>query len=410
MSDRRARTVVFVVTGRADADHLAPVIHSLASAGDRVRVVTTSPEAHRALTSMWWWDESTAVGVTRVAARRRGLLGRLRNLRWNRPILRAWLRRIGASLVVREWGEGVGAVGLPVPTRVARYWATDFPVQVLLAARDLGVATVALPHGHSVKTVLVPNRHVVEKMRENGGKLPFADRDSYAAYVFCSDYHRDAILGSSSMSGRNAQVWGSARFNDAWVPALYDGTVPAELPDPAPGGSRRVLFFLPKWQNLIDRPATLRLLAALAGDGRMQVVVRGHVRSEAASIDEAERAALRGDRVVLVPDDVPSAALIKACDVVVDVDSSIAFDAVLIGKPYVRPRYLQDGSIETVWDRLGGAHQTSSEEETVELLARDDLGPAPRDPRFDTVVFGGPGVAVLGRYRTELRRLAGLAG
>ena len=90
----------------------------------------------------------------------------------------------------------------------------------------------------------------------------------------------------------------------------------------------------------------------------------------------------------------------------VDVDSSIAFDAVLLNKPYVRPRYLQDASVRTIWDTLGGAHQTDSLADTVALLTKDTLLPAPRDPQFEQVVFGGAGVDVLRRYRDGLLAIA----
>jgi hypothetical protein len=115
---------------------------------------------------------------------------------------------------------------------------------------------------------------------------------------------------------------------------------------------------------------------------------------------------LERGNVVMIADDVSSPSLINACDAVVDVDSSIAFDAVLLGKPYVRPRYLQDTSVETVWDRLGGAHQPQSLDATVALLGGDSLAPAARDASFDRVVFGGSGVEVLARYRDELRAIA----
>jgi len=167
-----------------------------------------------------------------------------------------------------------------------------------------------------------------------------------------------------------------------------------------------VLFFVPKWQNLVDRAATMQLIAGLGADNRLQLVVRGHLRAEAAALAPDERAVLERGNVVLITDDVSSASLIKACDVVVDIDSSIAFDAVLLGKPYVRPRYLQDSSVKTIWDELGGAHQTASLDDTIQLLTSDTLLPAARHASFDDAVFGGSGTQVLARYRDGLRGLA----
>jgi hypothetical protein len=267
---------------------------------------------------------------------------------------------------------------------------------------------VALPHGHSTKTTIIRSEHVRSKSDANDGKLPFADRDSFAAYVFCSDYHRDAILANSDMNGSNLRVWGSPRFNDVWVAQLYEHAPGVSLPPLPAGARRRVLFFVPKWQNLVDRAATMQLIAALAADSRIQLVVRGHLRAEAAALTQDERRVLERGNVVMITDDVSSPSLIKACDVVVDVDSSIAFDAVLLGKPYVRPKYLQDASVATVWDRLGGAHQPQTLVASVALLAGESFGAAARDASFDRVVFGGAGSEVLARYRDELRTIANL--
>jgi hypothetical protein len=167
-----------------------------------------------------------------------------------------------------------------------------------------------------------------------------------------------------------------------------------------------VLFFVPKWQNLIDRQATIQLISTLGSHPQLQLVVRGHLRASDAALSDTEAAAFRQASVVMMSEGVSSPSLIDACDVVVDVDSSIAFDAVLRGKPYVRPRYLQDESVRTIWDELGGAHQTDSCEATVALLTQPTLQPAPRDSAFDEVVFGGSGEVVLSRYRDELRALA----
>jgi hypothetical protein len=239
-------------------------------------------------------------------------------------------------------------------------------------------------------------------MAKHGGRLPFADRDGFAAYVFASRYHRDAILASSTMSGRNIEVWGSPRFNDVWVPRLYAQAPLWSLPQTGVG-RRVVLFFVPKWNNLIDRVETLRLMIAIAEQPGLHLVVRGHIRSADSGVSASELVALQSTKnVTVAAEGTSSASLINACDVLVDVDSSIAFDAVILDKPYVRPKYLQDESVSTIWDELGGAHQTLTQEETMSLLVAPMLSTASRNADFDEVVFGGQGNDVLSRYRDGL--------
>jgi hypothetical protein len=187
---------------------------------------------------------------------------------------------------------------------------------------------------------------------------------------------------------------------------MYAATPPAELPALRSEQLRRVLLFIPKWHNLVDKAQTLQLIAALGAERRIQLVVRGHLRADDTTLSAHEQAMFQqSDNIVMVKDHITSPSLIKACDVLIDVDSSIAFDAVLLGKPYVRPRYLQDASVTTIWDELGGAHQTDSLQATVELVSNATLQPAPRDPTFDEVVFGGAGADVLQRYRDGLLAL-----
>ncbi len=404
----QAGTVLFALAGPADTDNISPAIWSVARDGSSVEVYVADVAVYRDLQEVWWREECPNVKVISVVpwGPRGQFWERLGRLRWNRWRLKRALLRSDVRLVVMEWKEGIASQQPSLLKAMVRRWSADFFLQLQFSARDLGIPTVALPHGHSTKTTIILSEHVRSEMEKHSGKLPFADRDSHTAYVFASDYHRDAILTNSSMSGVNARVWGSARFNDAWVKRLYEVVPNVSLPPLGDSQRRRVLFFVPKWQNLIDRQATIQLISTLGSHPQLQLVVRGHLRASDAALSDTEAAAFRQASVVMMPEGVSSPSLIDACDVVVDVDSSIAFDAVLRGKPYVRPRYLQDASVRTIWDELGGAHQTDSCEATVALLTQPTLQPAPRDSAFDEVVFGGSGEVVLSRYRDELRALA----
>lgn len=399
---------VFALAGKADADNIIPVIWEVSRDGTPCVVVITDRGVFQTQHDAWWVRERPSVRViSRAVVDGTPSLGeRLRRVTWNRAVLKRFLRTYCATLVAMQWREGVGHDSASWLRRAVRWWSTDYYTQLQLAARELGIRTVALPHGHSTKTTIIRSRHVQERSAANSERLPFADRDSFAAYVFCSEYHRDAIVKNSDMSATNTMVWGSPRFNDSWVPLLYTQAPSITLPALTNGALRRVLFFVPKWQNLVDRAATMQLIAGLGADNRLQLVVRGHLRAEAAALAPEERGVLERGNVVLITDDVSSASLIKACDVVVDVDSSIAFDAILLGKPYVRPRYLQDPSVKTIWDDLGGAHQTASLDDTIRLLTSETLLPAARHASFDDVVFGGSGVHVLARYRDGIRSVA----
>lgn len=104
-------------------------------------------------------------------------------------------------------------------------------------------------------------------------KLPFANRNSFAKYVFCSGYHRDVIVINSTMNGNNAEVWGTARFSLEWIEQLYEIAPSVNLPSLRSEQKHRVLIFLPKWHNLVKKTATLRLLTALGELSKIQLVI-----------------------------------------------------------------------------------------------------------------------------------------
>ena len=333
-------------------------------------------------------------------------LNRLRRVLWCRMRTRRLLRRVSAGVVCVEWGDGIGGEPTTGIHGLRRRLLSDFVLQVQYAARELGIPTVALPHGHSVKTNLVLSPHVRATLDAQGGKLPFANRDSFAAYVFCSAYHRDVIISNSTMSGRNAVVWGSARFSETWITELTKLTAGSVKVEPRPN-TRRVLFFVPKWHNLVDRSATMELLTAMSREPSLHVLVKAHPRADHTSLTVQERSTLAaGGSLEFIEGPTESAALLGECDVLVDVDSSIALDAVMRGIPYVRPRWLQDPSVTTIWDPGTVAHQPATLHEAMELLTGPRIVAGIPDDSFINDVIGGRGSAPLDRYVTELARIA----
>lgn len=400
------RSWVFVVRGAPDIDNIIPVAWAAAQQGRHVVVIVASRYASDRDRRFGLLAECAHVAVMQLAEADVATgWGRLQRVRWCRLRVRRLLRRINAGLVCVEWGDGIADESTSLLAGLKKRVLSDFVLQVQYAARDLGISTVALPHGHSVKTNLVRSPHVQAALDAHGGKLPFSNRDSFAAYVFCSEYHRDVIVSNSTMSGRNAVVWGSPRFSEAWIAqltALTAGTVTIARR----ANTRRVLFFVPKWHNLVDRAGTIELLTALSRDPRLHVLVKAHPRADHTSLTVDERSALTGGgSLEFIEGPAESAALLGECDVLVDVDSSIALDAVVRGIPYVRPRWLQDASVTTIWDRGSVAHQPASLHETIELLTSDGLTAGVPDNAFIDEVIGGRGAAPLERYVANLLRI-----
>ncbi len=319
-----------------------------------------------------------------------------RSLRVLRPLwsyyrVRRMLQKETASLCVFEWGDGIwpnSKIASPTAFLKRRFFA-EFVLQAQYACASLGIPTVSLPHGHSTKLTLIKSASVQGALDANNQKLPFANRSSFAKYVFAAQYHRDVIVENSDISPANVEVWGSARFSPEWTKTLYEISPPAALPKRTAQQTCTVLFFVPKWRNLIDRPKTIELFIALAAVPTIQLVIKGHIRGSESQLTDTEVAAiLAGGSAVFADPAASSTSLIAAADVLIDADSSIAFDAINLGKLYIRPRYLQQDSVQTVFDKYGAALQADSQDQIISALSQATLPTVEVSDDFKSAVMG----------------------
>lgn len=402
---------VFVLRGPADLDHMAPVMwQCLENERDVLALVARWYKVGNdfRLKFLKTFDGFQMNSVSQLNVRTDTFHKLLRPW-WNFYRMKRFLRRENVMLCVLEWGDGIWS-GQRKPNFIANVkhkCFSDFVLQIQYACASLGIQTVSLPHGHSTKMSLIRSAHIQDVLNANGQKLPFSNRNSFAKYVFASAYHRDVILENSDLSPANVEVWGSARFSAEWTKLLYEISPPAHIPDRKPGQAHRVLFFIPKWHNLVDRGATIELLFALASLPSIQLVIRGHIRGRDSQLSESELLRLSSMNTVVIAEvDTPSTSLISASDVLIDVDSSIAFDALTLGKLYIRPRYLQPESLKTVFDVYGGALQADSQQEILEILSSKSLPSVVVDDKFKEVVIGDVRSNIPLEYFRKLSSLA----
>ena len=407
---RSTKAFIFVLRGSTDIDQMTPVIWQCLKHDEHVHVIIAS-EFDATNDFRLKFLKSYPNFTMRVLTGARfgtSFMQKLRRVLWNQTRVRRLLKKSDAQVCIFEWGDGIweDQSHHGVLAKFKRWAFTDFVLQAQYACAGLAIPTVSLPHGHSTKTMLIKSDRVAEAFAANNGKLPFANRNSFAKYVFCSGYHRDVIVGNSTMSGSNVEVWGTARFSPEWIEQLYKIAPLVNLPSLRSNQKHRVLMFLPKWHNLVNKAATLSLLTALGKLENIQLVIAGHVRGADTQLTASETAELAAlPSVVFAPKGSASVSLIKTSDVLIDVDASIALDAIQLGKLYVRPKYLQDASVQTIYDTLGGAVQASSEQEIVALLTTAVLPTNVVSPTFTEVVIGDVASNISKQYYLKLKAL-----
>lgn len=299
----------------------------------------------------------------------------------------------GSGPVCFDWIMSTSAAALPVAQRAAAI------------AHARGLPIVSLPHGDSP--------HANEMIAADD--LNYAWRDIYrAATVFDSvvvPNENCAKRYRPFMSDDRIHVLGSPRYNSAWLQQLESLTPSFAFTGFEPDGLDLVLFLRsPQYPIFWDE--VVRTIQMLTADVRVRLVVKHHTRPSGSDpltpfYEQLQRQPIANLQFAF--DEVHSGSLLHWCDAVLDVATSVSFEAVKVGKPVLSMEYLHAG-YSTVAKLIP----------STEMRCRDDLLETVRGmlatggnnfyPPFDRQRFIGemidcPNDNVLPRYVSFLERL-----
>ena len=380
-----------IVRSEPDTDHIVPAIFIAAQNGQPIHLVDVSGRHSRFISrrlAMLEMYKNVRLEKRDVFRTRRNFFGKLSRIRHSRPVLKFWFRSKNISLVIHEWWSGI-AEERSLCRRIRDYFFADFPIQLQLVAKGLGIPVVALPHGHSLKVSSIASKTALSVACENAGLLPFRNRESFTAYVVASEDDREFLRKRSDMCVKNVQTWGSPRFCVEWVKKLYGERLSdVRRAHMTPSNGIVVMCFLPKWNNSIEKAPFLELLHGLAKEPLLELWLREHPRKDETSLTAAEWSeltALNNVRRRNVDED--TIDLIASCDVLLEIESSIAIDAVILGKQVVMPRYLQDSSVVLKYDLVGGVTRTHDLVSTIQAVKNTSRS-EPRNEEFMRYVAG----------------------
>jgi len=376
---------VFVFRTGPDIDHMSPLAWKLLDTGEEVHAVM-SPG----------YD---ATGDHRIDLLRRypafhlhecppqaGRIGRARSmLRATLPAALFRLARSRASLVAVEWGYGLpaGYERLRSPAgayavlrslvgsfvRARSNTARQLRYSYVVAARLLGIPTVCLPHGLSIKLDMAANAEIQELLRS--GPIKWQDRNRFAAFVFNTEHHRQWSLANASADPEVMQTWGSARWSPEWFEKSRELAPPFTWPEQS--DRLKVVFMVPKWPNRVHAEEAIELFRRLAEMDEISLALMGHPRKkqggsgplrEAEGVDWSRLHDISGAN---------SVAVIDAADVVIDVGSSIGIEVVMQHKVLINPTYIHE--LKTLFDSVEGAAVVAhSADEVTDYLRRHAAG------------------------------------
>ncbi|MEO6823994.1 MAG: hypothetical protein ABI167_04575, partial [Nitrosospira sp.] len=221
-------------------------------------------------------------------------------------------------------------------------WITkDSPVSVewvetvVSTARTMGLGTVSLPHGDSP--------HINQLIRHHEWSLK-PDALFSAARIFdrlvvpnelCAGRFRP-FLDDQSIA-----VLGSPRYCDEWLSKL------AELSPASPlarsGSQLKVVIFLRKSNFTTFWEEVAEVVCMIAAFPKVELVLKPHTRGGWKQSLTKNASLRRLQNVSVADDNVHSIHLMRWADVIVDLATSVVFEAVKMKKPVLAADYLHAG-------------------------------------------------------------------
>jgi len=149
------------------------------------------------------------------------------------------------------------------------------------------------------------------------------------------------------MEAARIHVLGSPRYNSAWLWQLESLMPPFEFKSRTNADAAlNLVFFLRSPQYPIFWDEVVRTIRMLTADPKIRLVVKHHTRPSGSDplrpfYEELQKKPIANLQFAF--DDVHSGSLLRWCDAVLDVATSVSFEAVKVGKPVLSMEYLHAG-------------------------------------------------------------------
>jgi hypothetical protein len=233
---------------------------------------------------------------------------------------------------------------------------------LLGAAEEMSVATLALPHGVYLYTNDLVKVESTEESRY--------DKFNRFDYIVVQNKLRKEVLARSGVKAEKIFVLGSARYCDEWM-SQYSKILPRMLESNGVGaGKLKVVFMTTRPAYRIDVESMLRTFEMLSKLDGIEVVVKPHTRT-------GTEAHIYNNSPLADVSDVSSVELCEWADVMLVIGSSIIIEALTRGKPALYLKYLHENTTE--YEEFEACWIINGEDELEDALLslRDGQGNVP---------------------------------
>ncbi|MGH8762979.1 MAG: hypothetical protein ACREUR_07065 [Nitrosospira sp.] len=244
---------------------------------------------------------------------------------WHRTAQRLLRRSFGDTregVVVFDWIERNSSI------------CVEWVAVVLSTARAMGLGTVSLPHGDSPHASQLIRRHELRLEPDT----TFANAGIFDKVVVPNELC--SVRFRPFMDNRKLAVLGSPRYCDEWLAKL--ATLMPSSPLARSDSRLKVVMFLRKsnfstfWEEVGE---VVRIVAGFPG---VELVIKPHTRGGWQQ-SLTKNTSLRRLPNVSVAGDIHSIHLMNWADVIIDLATSVVFEAVKVKKPVLAGDYLHAG-------------------------------------------------------------------
>lgn len=237
--------------------------------------------------------------------------------------------------------------------------ASPIPIEwietIITMAKKQGLGAVSLPHGDS------PHANQLIRNHERAIKpnILYADAKIFDKLVVPNELC--AIRFRPFLSNEAIAVLGSPRYCDEWLNKLATLSPPPRL-STHPNARLRIVIFLRKREFTTFWEEVNIIVSMIAAFPGVELVIKPHTRGGWRQPLTGDTSLRKLTNVSIAEDNVHSISLMNWADVIIDLATSVVFEAVKARKPVLAADYLHAG-------RSALAHYMPE----TELKCRDDV-------------------------------------
>lgn len=270
------------------------------------------------------------------------------------------------------------------------YIRGDLVLRFFLAAKSIGIKTVAIPHGANVFV----NSDVTIGYRQQfaRGNLPDnSDRNLFDYYVLQNPIRRDGWI-RWGYDPIKTQAWGSPRFYPEWA-KKNASLCQAYSPEFDHGGRLKIAFMQFQKDYNINKEEIEKALKVLSRNPELCVVVKDSTRAGKEYFNRSKLSGQLGDSLMeWCGNEVHSPSLIDWADCVIVFGSSIGLEVLIQDKFLINPLFFHSNS--TLYEYFGASHDVRTIDELNQVLKAIKNGELVNDKKaidllLSEVVYAG---------------------